>query len=51
MKKETGKKLMYVLAAMLPVITGVLLYLVVSVLPFIDKRMRLPAVATGYRVR
>ncbi|MGF6929085.1 hypothetical protein QFZ48_004585 [Chitinophaga sp. W2I13] len=48
MKKETGKKLMYVLAAMLPVLTGVLLYLVVSALPFIDKRMRLPAVATSY---
>lgn len=48
MKKETGEKLKYAVAGMLPVITGVLLYLLVSGLPFVDKRMRLPAVSTAY---
>lgn len=48
MNKETGEKLKYAVAGILPVITGVLLYLLVSGLPFIDKRMRLPAVSTAY---
>ena len=48
MKRETGEKLKYALAAMLPVLTAILLYLLVSALPFIDKRMRLPAASTGY---
>ncbi|SEW53158.1 hypothetical protein [Chitinophaga arvensicola] len=48
MKQASREKVKYAIAGILPVLTWVLLYLLVSALPSVDKRMRLPAASAIY---